>query len=114
MLEFPSVDSLLRALAEPTRRKIVERLSRSPAALGELAAPFDMSLTAVMQHVQVLEAAGIVATEKIGRTRTCRLEPGGLDPLALWIEMGRSPAERRLDRLAAFLTEPAPPAPSDD
>ena len=109
MLEFPPVDILLRALAEPTRRAIVERLGHAPAALSDLASPFDMSLTAVMQHVQALESAGIVATEKVGRTRICRLEPGGLDGLALWIEARRSPTERRLDRLASFLAEPAPP-----
>jgi DNA-binding transcriptional ArsR family regulator len=105
MLKHQDVDALLRALAEPTRRAIVERLGRSPAAVGELAKPFDMSLAAVMQHLQVLEAAGIVASEKTGRVRVCRLEPGGLDALALWIEARRHPSERRLDRLAAYLTE---------
>jgi DNA-binding transcriptional ArsR family regulator len=64
-----------------------------------------MSLAAVLQHLQVLEAAGIVASEKTGRVRVCRLEPGGLDALALWIEARRHPSERRLDRLAAYLKE---------
>lgn len=105
MLKFHQIDSLLRALADPTRRAIVERLSQSPAPVGELAKPFDMSLAAVMQHLQVLESAGIIATEKIGRVRTCRLEPGGMDPLAAWIEARRHPTERKLDRLAAFLDE---------
>lgn len=105
MLKHQDVDSLLRALAEPTRRAIVERLGRSPATVGELARPFDMSLAAVMQHLRVLEAAGIVASEKTGRVRVCRLEPGGMDALALWIEARRHPSERRLDRLAAYLDE---------
>ena len=77
MLKHRDVDTLLRALAEPTRRAIIERLSQSPATVGELAKPFDMSLAAVMQHLAVLEAAGIVASEKTGRVRVCRLEPGG-------------------------------------
>jgi DNA-binding transcriptional ArsR family regulator len=110
MLEHQTLDSILRALVDPTRRALVECLSRSPAAVGELAAPFDMSLAAVVQHLQALEAAGIIASEKIGRVRTCRLEPGGMDALALWIEARRSPAERRLDRLAAYLAEPESPA----
>jgi len=105
MLKFQAIDSILRALADPTRRAIVERLSRAPAAVGELAEPFAMSLAAVMQHLQVLEAAGIVATEKVGRVRNCRLEPAGMDPLAAWIEARRYPSERKLDRLATFLNE---------
>jgi DNA-binding transcriptional ArsR family regulator len=106
MLKYHVVDDILRALAEPTRRAIVERLGNSPASVSDLAKPFDMSLAAVVQHLQVLEETGIIASEKIGRVRTCRLEPGGMDTLALWIEARRSPAERRLDRLAAFLAEP--------
>jgi len=105
VLKHRDVDTLLRALAEPTRRAIVERLSRSPAAVGELARPFDMSLAAVMQHLAVLEAAGIVASEKTGRVRVCRLQPEGMDALALWIEARRHPSERRLDRLAAYLDD---------
>jgi len=105
MLKHGDIDALIRALADPTRRALVERLGRSPAAVGELAAPFAMSLPAVMQHLQALEAAGIVSSEKIGRVRTCRLKPGGLDALALWIEARRDPSERKLDRLAAYLTE---------
>lgn len=92
-------------MAEPTRRAIIERLSQSPAAVGELAKPFDMSLAAVVQHLQVLEAAGVIASEKVGRVRICRLEPGGMDSLALWIEARRHPSERKLDRLAVYLTE---------
>ena len=105
MLKHQDVDTLLRALAEPTRRSIIERLSHAPAAVGELAKPYDMSLAAVMQHLQVLEAAGIIASEKVGRSRICRLEPEGMDALALWNEARRHPSERKLDRLAAFLNE---------
>ena len=100
MLKYPDLDSLLRALADPTRRALVERLSHAPATVGELARPFDMSLAAIMQHLQLLEGAGIVATEKLGRVRTCRLEPGSMDTLAAWIEARRHPSERKLDRLA--------------
>ena len=89
MLEYRDIDTLLRALADPTRRAIIERLSQSPASVGELAKPFDMSLAAVGQHLQVLEAAGVIASEKVGRVRICRVEPGGMDPLALWIEARR-------------------------
>jgi DNA-binding transcriptional ArsR family regulator len=105
VLKYQDIDILLRALADPTRRAITERLSQSPATVGELAKPFDMSLAAVVQHLQVLEATGIIASEKVGRVRICRLEPGGMDPLALWIEARRHPSERKLDRLAAYLTE---------
>jgi len=105
VLQHREIDTLLRALADPTRRAIIERLSQSPASVGELASPFDMSLAAVGQHLQVLEAAGVIASEKIGRVRICRLEPGGMDRLALWIEARRHPTERKLDRLAAYLTD---------
>jgi DNA-binding transcriptional ArsR family regulator len=105
VLEHRNIDILLRALADPTRRAIVERLSQSPASVGELARPFDMTLAAVGQHLQALEAAGIVASEKVGRVRICRLEPGGMDALALWIEDRRHPSERKLDRLAAYLID---------
>ena len=85
MLNFAQIDISLRALAEPTRRAIVERLSRGPATVSDLARPFDMSLAAVVQHVQVLEECGLVVSEKIGRPRTCRFEPKGLEPLAGWV-----------------------------
>jgi DNA-binding transcriptional ArsR family regulator len=108
MLKRSPIDDLLRALADATRREIVERLSRAPASSSELARPFDMSLAAVVQHLQVLEEAGIVASEKVGRVRNYRLEPAGMDPLALWIEARRHPSERRLDRLEKFLEDPPP------
>ena len=105
MLKCDDLDMLVRALADPTRRTLVERLSRSPVTVGELAKPFDISLAAIVQHLQILEAAGIIATEKIGRVRTCRIEPGGMDPLATWIEARRHPSERKLDRLGTFLND---------
>lgn len=105
MLNHQRLELILRALAEPTRLLIVERLSRSPASVSGIAEPFDMSLAAIVQHLQVLEAAGIVASEKVGRVRTYRLEPGGMDGLAVWIEARRHPSERRLDRLATLLAE---------
>jgi DNA-binding transcriptional ArsR family regulator len=105
MLNHQKLEQILRALAEPTRFLIVERLSRSPASVSGIAEPFDMSLAAIVQHLQVLEAAGIVTSEKVGRVRTYRLEPGGMDGLALWIEARRHPSERRLDRLGAYLAD---------
>ncbi|WP_424814585.1 ArsR/SmtB family transcription factor [Roseococcus sp. YIM B11640] len=106
MLKRSPLDDLLRALADATRRQIVERLGNSPASSSEIAKPFEMSLAAVVQHLQLLEEAGIVASEKVGRVRTYRLEPGGMDTLALWIEARRHPSERRLDRLAKFFDQP--------
>ncbi|RDI23954.1 regulatory ArsR family protein [Rhodococcus sp. AG1013] len=84
---------------------MVERLSRGPASVSELAAPFDMSLPAVVQHLRVLEASGLVRSEKIGRTRTYQLIPGALDPAGQWIAQRRTTWERRLDRLGDYLTE---------
>ena len=108
MLNCPDVDVTLRALVEPTRRAIVERLSRSPATVTDLAKPFDMTFAAVVQHLQVLEASGLIRSEKIGRVRTCRLEPQGLTPLTDWIAERRLLAERRLDRLGELLEETSP------
>ena len=85
---------------------MVERLSRGPASVGELAKPFEMALPTVVQHLGVLEAAGIVTSEKVGRVRTYQLVPGALTPAADWISRQQLPAERRLDRLGTFLTRP--------
>jgi DNA-binding transcriptional ArsR family regulator len=102
------VDGAFRALADPTRRAMVERLSRGPVAVSALAEPFDMSLAAVVQHVQILEDSGVIRTEKIGRVRTCRLDPRGLEGAERWIAKHRTQWERRLDRLGAFLDQQAP------
>ena len=105
MLKYLTVDTVLKALAEPTRREILERLSQGPMSVSGLAEPFDMSLAAIVQHLQVLEECGLIKTEKIGRVRTCRIEPGGLAPLADWITERRIPAERHLNRLGLILAE---------
>jgi DNA-binding transcriptional ArsR family regulator len=105
MLKYSEIDSILRALVEPTRRQILERLGRGPATVTQLAEPFGMTFAAVLQHLQALEACGLIRSEKVGRVRTCRIEPGGLAPLADWIAERRMPAERRLDRLGEILAE---------
>ncbi|GAA4371380.1 metalloregulator ArsR/SmtB family transcription factor [Nocardioides caricicola] len=97
------LDAVLRALADPTRRAVVERLSVSPAVVSELAAPFSMALPSLMQHLRVLEDAGVVSSEKHGRVRTVSLRPGALDVLHLWLGEQRTPAERQADRLGIHL-----------
>jgi DNA-binding transcriptional ArsR family regulator len=95
------------ALADATRRRMVDRLSRGPASVKELAAPLTMSLPAVLQHLQVLEASGLVRSEKVGRVRTCRLEPAALQAAEQWIADRRSTWSRRLDRLGEYLDDTA-------
>jgi DNA-binding transcriptional ArsR family regulator len=97
------VDQVFQALADPSRRIIVEQLSRGPASVSELAAPLPMSLPAVVQHLQVLEGTGLVTSEKVGRTRTCRIEPAALAPVERWVAARRRSWEQRLDRLGDFL-----------
>ncbi|MDC0720420.1 ArsR/SmtB family transcription factor [Nannocystis bainbridge] len=109
MLDPGAVDRVFHALADPTRRALVERLGRGPASVKELAAPLPMSLAAVVQHVQVLEQSGVIRTEKIGRVRSCRLDPTGLDVAGRWIAERRALWERRLDRLGDLLAEPDSP-----
>jgi DNA-binding transcriptional ArsR family regulator len=99
------LDQVFKALADGTRREIVERLVRGPASVGELAQPLAMSLPAVMQHLQVLEAAGLVRSEKAGRVRTCRIEPAGLRAAEDWLGNQRIGWERGLDRLGDYLAE---------
>lgn len=90
---------------------MVERLSHGPASVSELGEPLSVSLAAVVQHVQVLEASGLIRTSKVGRVRTCRIDPDALDVAAGWISDRRAGWERRLDRLGDFLAEEvdAPP-----
>ena len=100
-----SLDRVFQALADPGRRLMVERLSRGPASVSELGRPLSMSLAAVVQHVQVLEASGLVRSQKIGRTRTCSINPAALRSAEAWIAERRSLWERRLDRLGDYLLD---------
>jgi DNA-binding transcriptional ArsR family regulator len=97
------LDSVFQALADPTRRRLVERLCRGPASVSELAKPLDMTLSAVVQHLAVLEQSGLVRSEKVGRVRTCRVEQAPLHAAERWINERRESWERRLDRLGEFL-----------
>jgi DNA-binding transcriptional ArsR family regulator len=106
MLNYqPSLDLVFQALADPGRRVMVERLTRGPAAVSELAAPLKMSLPAVMQHLRVLEDSGLVRSEKVGRVRTCRIEPRALDAAERWISERRAGWQECFDRLEALLAE---------
>ncbi len=100
-----SLDLTFAALADPSRRSMVERLSRGPASVKELARPLSMSLPAVLQHLQVLQDSGLVRSEKAGRVRTCRLEPAALSAAEGWIADRRRGWEQRLDRLDEYLKE---------
>ena len=97
------LDLMFQALADPTRRKIVERLAEGPTSVSELAKPFNMSLPAVVQHLQVLEHSGLVTTKKEGRVRTCTLDAGSLTRAETWINERRKNWEKRLDRLGHLL-----------
>jgi DNA-binding transcriptional ArsR family regulator len=101
----PRLDLVFQALSDPTRRAIVEQLGRGPASVSQLARPFAMSLPAVLQHVAVLEASGLLTSEKVGRIRTCRIDSRALSSAGRWIEDRRTTWERRLDRLGEVLAE---------
>ncbi len=106
MLHNPAqLDLMFQALADPARRSMVERLSRGPASVSQLAEPLAMSLSAVVQHLNMLETSGLVRTEKVGRVRTCQIEPAALRAAENWINERRLSWERRLDRLGDFLVE---------
>lgn len=94
---------MFQALADPTRRAIVERLSKGPASVSELAKPLPMSLPAVVQHLQVLEQSGLVTTEKVGRVRTCTLDTSAMSRAEQWITERRQGWEKRLDKLGQLL-----------
>jgi DNA-binding transcriptional ArsR family regulator len=104
------LDRVFHALADPGRRVMMERLSAGPASVSELGKPLAMSLAAVLQHVQVLEASGLVRSRKTGRTRTCSINPAVLHSAESWIAERRTLWERRLDRLGDYLTDTAGPA----
>jgi DNA-binding transcriptional ArsR family regulator len=109
---FP-IDRTFGALADPTRRGILERLGRGSATISELAEPFGISLTGVKKHVHVLEAAGLVTTEKVGRARRCRLAPRRLEEVDEWVQSYRRLLDERLDRFGELL-ERTPPPPGED
>ena len=108
MTHTSDIDRLFHALGDPTRRAILDRLSRAPDSVSRLAAPLGVTLTAVAQHLQVLEEAGLVRTEKVGRVRTCRIDEAGFARLERWIADHRSTWSGRLDRLGDLLAEPDP------
>jgi len=104
MLNYaPEVDEMLHALADPTRRRIVERLGDGPLTVKQVAEPLPMSLPAVVQHLKVLEGSGLISTSKSGRVRTCQLEPARLGTLGEWLAARQRTWERRLDRLGHVL-----------
>ena len=100
-----NIDRLFHALGDPTRRAMLDRLSQGPQSVSALAAPLGITLTAVVQHLQILEECGLAHTEKLGRVRTCRIESAGFDALEQWIRSHRTVWERKLDRLGALLAE---------
>lgn len=106
------LDLVFQALADPSRRAMVERLCRGPASVSELARPLAMSLPAVVQHLQVLQDSGLVRSEKVGRVRTCQIEPVALRTAEKWINERRTTWERRLDRLGDYLA--GKPEPRND
>jgi DNA-binding transcriptional ArsR family regulator len=99
-----ALDRVFSALADPGRRAMLERLTRGPASVSELAEPLPMSMPAVLQHLHVLEQSGIVRTEKTGRVRTCHMQMATLRPAEGWIAQRRAGMERRLDRLGEYLS----------
>ena len=101
-----SLDKAFHALADPTRRAMVDRLARGPASVSALAEPFEATLAAIVQHVQVLERAGLIETEKRGRTRTCRIAGSGFEQVEAWLTARRQLWERRFDALGALLAAP--------
>lgn len=106
------LDRVFRALGDPSRRAMLERLSKGPATVSELASPHEMSLAAIVQHLQLLEECGLIRTEKIGRVRTCALEPKTLRAAERWVAERRTLWERRLDRLAELVEEPEQASPA--
>ena len=104
-LDQTPLDSTFHALADPTRRALLERLSRGPASVSELAKPFAMALPSLVQHLQVLEASGLIRSAKAGRVRTCRIEPAALTGAEQWMARQRAVWEGRLDRLDAHLND---------
>ena len=105
MQHTQTLDRTFFALSDPTRRSILERLTRGPATIGELAEPFGLTLNGVKKHVGILETVDLVVTEKVGRARECRLGPAQLENATGWIDSYRRVLERRLDRFGAYVEE---------
>jgi DNA-binding transcriptional ArsR family regulator len=103
MVQYQSVDRTLAALADPTRREILERLSRGPLSISELAEPLGITLTGVKKHIRLLEGVGLVQTRKVGRVRECELGPDRLEYVEQWITDYRRAVEQRLDRMTELL-----------
>ncbi|HMI53058.1 MAG TPA: metalloregulator ArsR/SmtB family transcription factor [Candidatus Saccharimonadales bacterium] len=101
-----NIDRVFHALGDPTRRAIVEQLSQRPLSVSMLAKPLAITLAAVVQHLEILEKSGLVHTEKVGRVRTCQIQPDGLSVAEQWITDRRALWERRFDRLGELLAEP--------
>jgi DNA-binding transcriptional ArsR family regulator len=99
------LDRVFQALADPTRRSMVERMAKGPVSVSELARPFAMTLVAVIQHLRVLEESGLVHSDKRGRVRTCRIEPAALRSAERWISERRTTWERRLDRMGRVVED---------
>ena len=99
------IDRVFHALGDPTRRALVHHLSRGPVSVSQLALPLAITLAAVVQHLQILEESGLVRTEKVGRVRTCAIDPAGLSAAGQWIQDCRSAWEQRFDKLGALLEE---------
>src|SRR5512140_1943677 len=99
----PDIDRVFQALGDPTRRAMLEKLGEGPISVSRLAEPLNITLAAVVQHLQVLEESGLVQTEKVGRVRTCRIAPDGLSAAETWIEDCRSMWERKLDRVGVLV-----------
>jgi len=100
------IQRIFHALGDPTRRAMVERLSETPISVSQLAQPLAITLAAVVQHLQILEECGLVRTEKVGRVRTCRIEPKGFFVMETWIQERKTTWEHRFERLRDFLVEP--------
>jgi len=103
--QIDSLDRMFHALGDATRRQMLERLCRGPASVRELAEPLPISLPAVLQHIHVLETSGLIRSQKVGRVRTCRIEPQALSQAERWIADRRAGWERQLDRLGQYLAE---------
>lgn len=100
-----ALDSVFRALADPTRRAVIQQLGRGSATVSELADPFEMALPSFMKHIAVLESSGLISTKKVGRVRTCKIKPKKLAAAETWINGQRALWEASLDRLAALVEE---------